>query len=306
MKKIIKIFLIIILFSIIFYSRTIEPDRLVIKQQTIYVPNWNKKLDGLKIALISDIHAYYGKISQEKLDVIINKTNEQSPDLIFILGDLDTLYLKKSLQYQEKAGNSLQKLKAQDGVIAILGNHDYEPEGIIKNIYKNAGIPLLENNHKYINHNGQQLRITGLKDLWHCKTSADTIKNLLGNSNIPTIVLSHNPDVFPNIPQNVSLTVSGHTHGGEVYLPVIGAPMVPSNYHQRFRKGYIIENNKHLFVTSGIGTLSGFRFLNPPEIVILEIYSQTPQTKTTDTKPLKGFHKNYIPLYVKIKKQLKH
>ena len=92
MKKIIKIFLIIILFSIIFYSRTIEPDRLVIKQQRIYVPNWNKKLDGLKIALISDIHAYYGKISPEILDIIINKTNEQSPDLIFILGDLDTLY----------------------------------------------------------------------------------------------------------------------------------------------------------------------------------------------------------------------
>ena len=80
----------------------------------------------------------------------------------------------------------------------------------------------------------------------------------------------HNPDVFPSIPARVSLTIAGHTHGGQVYLPVIGRPVVPSNYGQRYAIGHIIEQNRHLFVSSGLGTsIVPVRFLVPPEISIV-------------------------------------
>ena len=123
---------------------------------------------------------------------------------------------------------------------------------------------------------------------------------IIGNINQPTIVLSHNPDIFPQIPQNTSLTLCGHTHGGEIFIPYLGSPFVPSKYHQRYRKGYIVENNKHLYVSGGIATLSKFRFCNPPEVIFINMYKQTPETKIENFNKNKGISKNYIPYYRKI------
>jgi len=80
------------------------------------------------------------------------------------------------------------------------------------------------------------------------------------------------PDVFPEIPERVSLTVAGHTHGGQVYLPLVGRPVVPSRYGQRYAIGHIVENGRHLFVTPGLGTsIIPVRFLVPPEVSVLEL-----------------------------------
>jgi len=114
---------------------------------------------------------------------------------------------------------------------------------------------------------------------------------------VQTIVLSHNPDIFPQIPNNISLTLSGHTHGGEIYIPVLGSPTVPSVFNQRYRKGYVVENNKNLYVSGGVGTLSRIRFCNSPEISILKLYAQDNKHKILNTKPKSGFTKNYIPYY---------
>ena len=100
------------------------------------------------------------------------------------------------------------------------------------------------------------------------------------------------------MPDFVSLTLSGHTHGGETVFPIIGSFDVPSKYGQRYRKGYIVENNKHLYVSGGIATTSRMRFLNPPEIVILELYAQTPKTTVLNTKPITGINKNYAPILI--------
>ncbi|MGN0015447.1 MAG: hypothetical protein ACI37T_08530 [Candidatus Gastranaerophilaceae bacterium] len=110
----------------------------------------------------------------------------------------------------------------------------------------------------------------------------------------------HNPDVFPKIPQRVNLTLSGHNHGGQVYLPFIGGLFIPSVYNQRFVKGYIVENNKHLYVSSGIGNATQLRFGNIPEINLLTLHSQTQKTMITNTKPNTGIE-NLMTLYPKIK-----
>lgn len=303
-KKLSLILLCILLIGIFFYTTDVEPKKLIVKEKTLYLPNWNKQLDGLKIGVISDIHAFYGKTNAEKLNLIVQKVNEQNPDLILLLGDLDAVPMSKSSEIQQKLSIILKDLKAPYGVISILGNHDYEPDNIVKEVLHNANITVLENKTKTISIKGQNLNIIGLKDLWHDEILASEQEFLIKNKQPPIIVLSHNPDIFPEISPKASLTLSGHTHGGEVYLPFMGAPMVPSDYGQRFRKGHIVEDGKHLFVTSGIGTLSGFRSLNPPEIVILKLYSESAETKILNTKKLKGVHKKYIPLYTKIKSMI--
>ena len=305
MKKLFAILFIAFLSVIFVYTKFIEPEKLIVKHQTLYLPNWNNKLDGLKIAVLSDLHIYYGTTNIRKLNRIVELTNEQKPDIIFLLGDYEAKTIAKTEQRQKDAVEALKLLYAPFGVISVLGNHDYYPEGTVKELLQKADIKVLENKNTYIYFSGQEIKVTGLKDLWHCQ-GLDP-KEIIGTTrkNTPIIVLAHNPDSFPEVPQNTSLTLSGHTHGGEVYLPIFGAPMVPSKYAQRYRKGYIVENNKHLYVTSGIGTLSGFRLFNPPEIVILTLQSQTQNNKITNTKSLTGFHRNYIPLFNKIVNRLK-
>ena len=93
--------------------------------------------------------------------------------------------------------------------------------------------------------------------------------------NKPIIVLTHSPDIFPELPQSVNLTLAGHTHGGQVYIPFIGRPIVPSKYGQRYALGLKKEGAKQLFVSSGIGTsIIPVRFLTPPEVSFISIYPE--------------------------------
>jgi predicted MPP superfamily phosphohydrolase len=88
------------------------------------------------------------------------------------------------------------------------------------------------------------------------------------------ILLSHDPDVFPLVPERVAITLSGHTHGGQVAIPLLRRLVIPSRYGERYARGHIVEDGRHLYVTSGLGT-SGLpvRLLAPPEIVVLELAS---------------------------------
>jgi predicted MPP superfamily phosphohydrolase len=101
----------------------------------------------------------------------------------------------------------------------------------------------------------------------------DTLRQVRDAS--PVILISHSPDIFPDVPARVNLTLAGHTHGGQVCLPLVGRLIVPSHYGQRFAYGHIIEGGRHLFVTSGVGTsIIPVRFRVPPEIAMLTIEPQ--------------------------------
>ena len=92
------------------------------------------------------------------------------------------------------------------------------------------------------------------------------------------ILLAHDPDVFPFVPARVALTVSGHTHGGQVAIPVLRRPAIPSYYGERYARGHVVEDGRHLYISSGLGT-SGLpvRFLAPPEVVVLELRPADPR-----------------------------
>lgn len=299
-EKVKKIFIIFLIFlCMAFDAYFIEPNILIEKNKTLNIPNWSEGLNGLSIAVISDLHIGAKNVKIEKLEKIVEKVNQKNPDLIFILGDYDALYINKTYTPQE-VSNMLKKFKSKYGVISILGNHDYYPNKVVKNCLENTDIILLENESIYLNIQSQKLKITGLKDFWYFPKTQP--KEIIGKADSPTIVLSHNPDLFTKIPKETSLTLSGHTHGGEIIFPYLGSPFIPSEYGQRFNKGYIIEDGKHLFVTSGIAATSGFRFLNLPEIVFLTLNSETKPQK--DTRLKMGFKKNYQPLYAKIARMI--
>lgn len=164
----------------------------------------------------------------------------------------------------------MKQIKAPMGVYAVMGNHDYWWDGgKIKKLLEDTDIKLLTDEALLVKHNNSAFWVVGLDDM--VSQHSYSLKNALSKTDqdVPTILLSHSPDVFPLIPDNVELTLSGHTHGGQVYIPFIGRPIVPLD-NKQYALGHFKEGHKQLFVTSGIGTsILPIRFMTPPEIVVM-------------------------------------
>jgi predicted MPP superfamily phosphohydrolase len=262
------------LFSVVCWGFFIEPNRLVLHQETIQIENWPIQLKGLRIALIGDLHTDDRFINEQKLRKIVELTNAQHPDLIVLLGDYIQGGRKETshLVAPEITAADMKDLKAPLGVYAILGNHDWWFNGErVRRAFEGEGIPILEDEAKELNWNGKSFWLAGLADLWtRPQHVSETIAKAPNGSTV--IALTHNPDIFPNLPQSVPLLLAAHTHGGQVNLPLIGTPVVPSDYGSKYTAGHVLENGHHLFVTTGIGTsILPVRFRVPPEIVLLTI-----------------------------------
>ena len=254
-----------------FWGFFIEPDLLVIREQTIEIDNWPQQLDGLRIAVLSDIHVGRPVITDEKLRTIIARTNERQPELVVILGD----YMTRNAVEPEVFGAVLKGFSAPLGTYSVLGNHDwwYSGEKVRRGLEQN-GIKVLENEVVQLNVRGTSLWLIGLADLW---TRAQRIEETVAKvpEGQPSIALTHNPDIFPMLPQRVPLLLAGHTHGGQVRFPLIGTVVESSRYGDRYVRGHVIENNHHLYVTTGIGTsIVPVRFGVTPEIVLLTLKSK--------------------------------
>jgi predicted MPP superfamily phosphohydrolase len=254
----------------------IEPNRLVLRRETIAVPN----LPPMRVALLSDLHAGARFIDRAKIRHAVELVNAEHPDLILLLGDFLNngrhpdrgALLKGGFPAPEEVTRELARLRALVGVFTVLGNHDWWFDGArMTRALESAGITVLENQSKEISVRGHRLWLVGLAD---AMTRAPDIDGALAAvpKGAAVLALTHSPDLFPDIPARIGLTVAGHTHGGQVSLPLIGSLIVPSRFGQRYAAGHVVEGERHLFVTTGIGTsLYPVRFGIPPEIVILTI-----------------------------------
>ena len=259
--------------GIFLWGFVIEPDRLVVTETTIVIPQWPSTFDRMRVVLISDLHVGSPHITIEKLRQIVATINDRQPHLILIAGDFVIQdVLGGEFVEPEAIAAELKNLRARDGVFAVLGNHDWWYDGDrITRALDSAGIRVLENDVAQIQREGQAIWIAGLADLWTRKPLiTDTLAKIPERAIV--IVLTHQPDIFPQIPSSVPLTLAGHTHGGQVNLPFLGRRVVPSQFRERYAIGHIEENGHHLFVTPGIGTsIIPVRFRVPPEISIITI-----------------------------------
>jgi uncharacterized protein len=255
----------------------IEPDRLVLHQETIQIENWPAELSGLRIALIGDLHTDNRFINEKKLQKIVELTNAQNPDLVVLLGD----YIQGGRRESENrvepevTAAQLKNLRAPLGVYGVLGNHDWWYNGdSVRQAFEEDGIPILENDVKELSWHGKPFWLAGLADLWtRPQHIAETIAKAAPGATV--MALTHNPDIFPTLPESVPLLLAAHTHGGQVNIPLIGTPVVPSRFGPKYTAGHIFENGHHMFVTTGIGTsIMRARFRVPPEVVILTVNSR--------------------------------
>jgi predicted MPP superfamily phosphohydrolase len=257
-----------IAFALLAWALVVEPSRLVVRRETIA----GTGLPPRRVALIADLHAGARFIDRDKIHRLVDLVNAESPDLILLLGD----YLNNGRGAQpafkggplapEEVTHELGRLRARDGVFAVLGNHDWWFDGErLTTALTAAGITVLENSAA----RAGDLWLVGLADA--TTRVPDAGRALTGvPDGAPVVALTHNPDVFPQIPPRIALTVAGHTHGGQVSLPWVGRPIVPSRFGARFAAGLVEEGGHRLFVTTGVGTsIYPVRFGVPPEVAIL-------------------------------------
>jgi predicted MPP superfamily phosphohydrolase len=276
------------------YAFGVEPALLMRTQHYRFVPpNWPAEL-RLRAVILADLHACRPWMTPERIEGIVAQANALAPDVIFLLGDyVAGMRVVTSFVHSSEWSKALAPLSAPLGVHAVLGNHDWwedrtaqktgEGPPIAGRALEAVGIPVLENRAVRLVKDGQAFWVAGLGDQialvprkawgrtrWVGKDDlAGTLAQVSGDA--PVILLAHEPDIFPKVPDRVSLTLSGHTHGGQVRL--FGySPVVPSAYDNRYAYGHVIEGGRHLVVSGGLGcSIMPVRFGVPPEITVVEL-----------------------------------
>jgi len=245
--------------------------RLTIDEKRLAVPALPKKLEGLKIAHVSDVHIT-GRIDQQWFETVANEVNRLEADVIAITGDL-----VENEDCWPWLATSLSKLKAKQGVYFILGNHDYfiDVEHTRK-ILTEAGLTCLSGQWLDVQWNGTQVRLSGNERPWG-NDSLDETNPQQPAADLPFhLSLIHTPDQFNWAHANhANLVLAGHTHGGQIRLPILGAVACPSLHGTHFACGVFRKGNSLLHVSRGISGETPFRWNCPPEIALLELTQAT-------------------------------
>jgi hypothetical protein len=243
-----------------------------LRLETLELPAWPPALAGLRVAVIADLHAGSPQIDEERIERIVDRVNAEGVDLVALLGDyIDPEVTLGEWIEPEKIAVRLGRLESRLGTHAVLGNHDWAHAGArMGRALRDAGIELLENRVVGVDAE-TPFWIAGLGDL--LERTAD-LEGTLAQvpDGAPVLLFSHNPDVFPDVPPRVALTLSGHTHGAQVDIPVLRDKLTPSRFGARYTGGHIEEGGRHLFVSDGIGTSRlPVRFRAKPELPVLEL-----------------------------------
>ena len=260
------------IFSATAYGSRIETDWLQLKRVSIPIAGLPTGLDGLVIVLMSDFHLYpHTRI--ELIRQAVAMANDCQPDLVILGGD----YVLRTADSIFALAPALAQLNPRFGIFAILGNHDHwkgvdtVEEGLIRSgitVLRNRGLSLALDG-------GSQVFLAGVDDGWVGKN--DLAAALQGRPpKATTIVLMHEPDFadewFDN-PQ-IQLQLSGHSHGGQVRLPLLGSPFLPP-YGRKYDKGLYRVGPLPLYTNVGIGVTAPIRLNCPPEVTQIRLVAET-------------------------------
>ena len=259
-----------LLLAVSVYAFWIEPRSLVVTELSLPV---EKLSEEVRIVMIADPQPAGPHYPAERIREVMARAAGLEGDIVLLLGDyVSTVGLRTSFTDPVDTTRALGLLDAPMGVYAVLGNHDWWWDGPrMRKLLQAQGIVVLEDQAVLAQAGAKALWIAGLSD--PVTQDYDLPGTLMQtDAAAPVILLSHTPDVFPDVPARVDLTLAGHTHGGQVYIPGIGRPLVPSRFGDRYAYGHIVEHGQHLYVSSGIGTtILPIRFLTPPELVVITL-----------------------------------
>ena len=255
------------------WATLVEPRRLRVREVPVEVPGWPDALADLRVALVSDLHAGAPHVDERRVARVVQAVNNARPDVVALLGDyVDPDVALGDRVEPEDVAEQLGSLAAPLGVFAVLGNHDWLENGErVRHALREQRIEVLENDAASVDLAGEVLWVVGLADAI-TRTPDVTTPFSLVPQRAPLIVLTHNPDLFPKLPERPLLALAGHTHGGQVNLPLAREHVIPSVYGDRYAGGLFRRGERVMYVSRGIGTSwLPIRFAAAPEVVMLTV-----------------------------------
>ncbi len=263
------VFIIAVIILLVFAYSFIEPFWIQVKRIDIMHPDIPEEFNGFTIAFMADIH-HGPYFSTKRLERLVIKTNALKPDMVLLGGD----YVHRDdVRHVYSCFKALGKLTANFGTYAVIGNHDYRMgEELTIQEMDNNRIQLLRNTGVWINKGEEQFFLGGVDDLMEGRPDMQATVKDADERNF-VLVVSHNPDVAEGQPlDRVDWILAGHTHGGQVTLFGLWAPIVSSSFGQRYRTGLVQKGNTSIYVTNGIGTITPpVRFFARPQIIYITL-----------------------------------
>lgn len=260
---------------ILFHGTMVGTDRLNVRQVTIEFDDLPTAFDGYRIAQFTDAHL--GSMKDELMLRAVTAINDMRPDLIVFTGDIQNMRPEELPRFAQ----TLKRLKAKDGVMSVLGNHDYShyvnvpPEEALRNermtrdFETSVGWQLLLNDNRIVRRGADSIVIAGGENDGRppFPAKADLKKTMRGiDAKSFVVMLQHDPSAWRRhiLPQtNAQLTLSGHTHGGQISL----FGLRPTELVGKEDDGLYVEGKRKLFVSTGLGGFIPFRFYMNPEVV---------------------------------------
>jgi len=251
------------------YASVWEPHRLEVNRLSLSFPELPTSFDGMRVVQFSDVHLGFFT-NDDHIHNMAEAIRQLQPDLLCFTGDIVDDYADSMQDYLPV----LAAMEAPLGKYAVLGNHDYRgiPEGV-QALYKHTGFRLLKNEHEILERHGEQLAIVGLEDL--LLSEPDLPRAMAG---IPAamfkLLLMHAPDFADQAAAaGIHLQLSGHSHGGQIRVPFLGALKTPPGGRKYVQGLYSVgERKMPIYVNRGIGmTQLPVRVLCPPELTVLTL-----------------------------------
>jgi uncharacterized protein len=262
-----------ILFATSVYARGVEPRWFNIKTIDVQIAGLNPAFEGYRIVQLSDIHARSGVMDRQELEKVANIANQQHPNLIALTGDYITDHPEKA---EAMLTHTFRQLKAVDGVVAIMGNHDREEKDDnvpLERAFAKANVRLLKNSVYSIDKDGHKLNIAGVDDVFFKYADLPlTIAQLPQTGT--NILLAHEPDFVDTTAatHKFVLQLSGHSHGGQIVIPFV--PRLLPHMARKYVSGHHTIDGTQLYVSSGVGTtgLPQARINCRPEISVIVLH----------------------------------
>ncbi len=273
------------------YAVGVEPNFfLQVRRYSLTPTNWPAGLN-LRLAVLTDIHAGEPFMSAARIARICAATNALNPDAILLLGDFNAgHYFVTRAVTSQQVGEALSRLRAPLGCYAVLGNHDWQHGDLvnspsdgtvaIRRALTQAGIAVLENDVIPLRKDGRKFWLAGLGDQeTDFAPPSRNYRDIVGVDDLPAtltlitddapvVLMAHEPMIFHSVPKRVAVTLCGHTHGGQVNLPLLGPLVGDIRFGVDFVYGHTVRDDRHLIISGGLGeSVMPLRFLRPPEIV---------------------------------------